>query len=526
MSTMDIFVARTNPWVDPAMPSEIHLREMVDAIPQIIWISRPDGYHEYYNRRWYEFTGMPVGSTDGISNTWQGVFHPDDIERSNLAWHESLRSGTPYEIEYRLRRHDGTYRWILGRAAPLRDASGTIAKWYGTCTDIQELVDARTKAEAANIAKSEFLANMSHEIRTPMNAIVGLSSILARQPGLSAKQLQFVETLQSSGNALLALINDLLDISKIEARSVKLEALPISLATLTEEVMGMLRVPAEQKGLQLQADTTAIAGIMHVGDPTRLRQILLNLCSNAVKFTPTGSVSIRLERQAAVKKGCDAITIHVRDTGFGIPAEKLETVFDKFVQADSSVSRKFGGTGLGLTISRSLAEMMGGTLTVTSSSDQGSIFTVRVCLPQVAATSAPRTASAIEVPESTYRILLVEDHPANILVATTLLDLFGYRYEVAMHAEEAFAMATTKPFDLVLMDVQMPGKDGFEVTRMLRAHEASHGKARVPILGMTAHALAGDRERCIEAGMDDYLSKPFEAADFHEKLREILTPVA
>ncbi|MGZ6040998.1 MAG: PAS domain-containing protein, partial [Asticcacaulis sp.] len=330
--------------------SEQHFRDMADSINQMIWVTRPDGFHEYYNRRWYDYTGVASGSTDG--DGWNAIFHPEDQPRAWERWRHSLETGEPYEIEYRLRRRDGVYRWALGRAECVRGRDGRITRWYGTCTDIQDLVDARQSAEAANLAKSEFLANMSHEIRTPMNAVIGLSTLIAKSSPLTARQHEFIRTLQMSADSLLALINDLLDIAKIEARTVELESIPFSLDRLVQEVASMMAVPVRDKGLSFAAEGECAEGRMFVGDPTRLRQIIVNLWSNAIKFTAEGGVHISITCHPEAREDHEIVCIAVKDTGIGIAADKIGAIFDKFVQADSSINRRYGGTGLGLAITK------------------------------------------------------------------------------------------------------------------------------------------------------------------------------
>ncbi len=501
--------------------SDLRFRNMANSISHMIWVTQPDGYHEYYNRRWYEYTGVPEGSTDGTK--WNGIFHPDDQERANIRWHHSLNTGEPYEIEYRLRRYDGVYRWVLGRAECVKDEQGNITKWYGTCTDIQELVDARQQAESANLAKSDFLANMSHEIRTPMNAVIGLSNILAMSQPLTAKQLDMIKTLQMSADSLLALINDLLDISKIEARTVSLEHIPFDLAQLIQEIISMMAMRSQEKGLTFTVDDRSIRSRLFVGDPTRLRQILLNLCSNAVKFTETGGIDIQIGCEPAALPQIDKISITVRDTGIGIAGDKLNAIFQKFTQADSSINRKYGGTGLGLAITKMLTEIMGGSIRVDSVLGQGSAFTVTFEWPVSLAAQMVKTTPVKVIADMAAshkpKVLLVEDYPANILVATAFLGSFGYDYDVANNGLEAIEFVKAgHHYVAILMDVQMHGLNGFEATQFIREYETQTGKPPAIIIGMTAHALAGDRARCIAAGMNDYIAKPFNPDELEDKL--------
>jgi PAS domain S-box-containing protein len=509
---------------------EKRFREMADSINQIVWVTRADGTFDYYNKRWYEYTGLPDGTFDGPE--WEKNIPKEDRDIAGPLWEQHLKTGQPFEIKYRLRRADGVYRWVLSRAEPLRNTKGQIEKWYGTCTDIQDLIDARKKAEEANVAKTEFLANMSHEIRTPMNAVIGIANILAKSSPLTQKQLDFIKTLQMSADSLLSLINDLLDIAKIEARTVELESVPFSVTQIVQEVVSMMSVRAQEKGLEFTA-TSESPGLQHrtfLGDPTRLRQIILNLCSNAIKFTEKGSVQILLHCSPSDKENIENVSIAIKDSGTGIPQDKLETIFQKFTQADNSITRKFGGTGLGLAITRNLTTMMGGDITVESTMGVGSTFTATLPL-QVESDKKSgdndywSDKSRVEYFQRSAEkstILLVEDYAANVLVATTFLEQFGYECEVADSGLEAIEKAKRGEIDLILMDVQMHGLNGLEATSMIREYEKKNNLKRVPIIGMTAHVMSGDRERCIAAGMDDYVPKPFNADELQSKISDLL----
>ncbi len=376
-------------------------------------------------------------------------------------------------------------------------------------------------AEAANIAKSDFLANMSHEIRTPMNAIVGLTNILDNQIMDASKQKELFKTLKESSKQLLELINDVLDISKIESENFELEIIPLDLDEIINEIISIHNVKATEKNLPLKIEYLTKPETQFIGDPLRIKQILMNLVSNAIKFTSKGSVTIQIDCQPSKDNEKSAICINVIDTGIGIQEGHLNNIFGKFNQADNSMTRKYGGTGLGLAISKKLIEAMNGHIEVSSVYEQGSRFSITLLLPI-------KKDSKAQAPFGNYEqikgaldkthVLLVEDYAANIMVATVLLQQLGCTYSLAENGMQALEKVKAENFDIVLMDVQMPLMDGFETTNQIRIWEKKNNKYPLPIIGITAHVLAGDREKCIDAGMNDYIAKPFQVTELKEKI--------
>jgi PAS domain S-box-containing protein len=426
----------------------------------------------------------------------------------------SEKKVTDYELTAHAR--DGKKTVVSYNATTFYDRNRVLQGVFASARDVternrveEELRLAKAEAESSSRTKSDFLASMSHEIRTPMNAIMGIADLLAKTP-LNAEQDKYVRIFRRAGDNLLNLINDILDLSKVEASQLEIERTGFSLSDVLEKVNEMVVVKSREKGLSLLFEIASDAPPDLIGDPSRLQQILLNLLGNAIKFTETGEVSLRVTRDATSSLPT-ALRFTVSDTGIGIAAPQLGRIFERFTQADSSTTRRFGGSGLGLTISKRLAELMGGRIEATSTVNVGSVFSVVVPFERDAAKMRRVTARAgvHEVTSlPTLRILLAEDSPDNCTIFRAYLADTPYAIDVAETGVLACEMFEATHYDLVLMDRQMPAMDGLTATRHIRAFEAANGRVSTPIIAVTASALKGDREKCMAAGSTAFLTKP------------------
>ena len=454
---------------------------------------------------------------------WEALVHPDDLPHVREQLESHLEHGTEYSPDFRIRSKTGEWIWVHSRGKVVeRDAKGKAVRMIGVLQDVthrkqteSELAAAREVAEAANRAKSEFLANMSHEIRTPMTAILGFADLLLEEPSQS-ETVDATVTIKRNGEHLLSLINDILDVSKIETGKLVLEAVPCSPKAVLDDVVALMRVKADAKGLLLETCCNPVVPEAISSDPTRLRQILVNLVGNAIKFTETGRVTIALdlaEDAGTPPKLCFTIS----DTGMGMTPGQIGHLFQPFSQADTSTTRRFGGSGLGLAISKHLVEAMGGRICVDSQLGKGSTFRFQIRAIPVSTGQPRRSDKPLTAPETWEnslvgcRILLAEDGPDNQRLIGHLLRKAGAQVEVAENGMVAArsAIITKDPFDLILMDMQMPLMDGYEATRELR-HYGYDG----PIIALTAHAMKGDEQKCLDAGCNAYLAKPIDKPTF------------
>ena len=505
--------------------SERRYRELVELLPQTVFETDLAGRLVFVNRNAFAMFGYTQADLDGGLNTFQ-MIAPGDLERARENFLRTLHGEQLEGTEYALLRKDGTSFPGVIFSSPIVSGEKPVGL-RGIIVDLTEqkqaaraLEEAKQAAEAASQAKSEFLANMSHEIRTPMTAILGYTDLLMDgdlEPGEVTLHLQ---TIQRNGEILLRLINDILDLSKIEAGKIVLEPTECSPWEIVDEVVSLLRVRAEEKHLALDVQYEPPLPLTMRTDPVRIRQILVNLVGNAIKFTHRGGVRIHV-RCPPCPAPPARLEFAVADTGIGVTPQETSQLFRPFSQADTSTTRHFGGTGLGLTISRRLAEILGGNITLASRPGQGSTFTLVVDpgplegVPMLHAIPAASDGQCQPAPPDadqtvSGRVLLAEDGADNRRLIRFLLEKAGMDVDLAGNGRVACrkaweSLAEKAPYDLILMDIQMPELDGYEATRSLR-----NDGWRGPIIALTAHAMTGDRKKCLAAGCDDYVTKPID----------------
>jgi PAS domain S-box-containing protein len=495
------------------------LRHLADGLPQIVWVARPDGSHEYYNRRWYEYTGR---RRDAPHRAWSDLFHPDDTRRADQAWAQALSSGNPYEIEFRLKRaSDGAFRWFLGRALPYRDEKGEIVNWYGSCTDIHALKTAQSALRSAHDElrqesqqKDEFLGMISHELRTPLNAVFGWTRLMQENVLNDQERVEAVNSIMRNAQAQGRLIEDVLDITRIVNHKLSLDRKIVNLDGIVGEAAEAIAPSANAKAIKLQTLVES-RDLLIYADPLRLQQVITNLMTNAVKFTPPGGqVFLHVARLG------NKVVIEVSDTGEGISSELLPHIFERFRQGDSSSTRQIGGLGLGLTISHQLVMMHDGEIAAYSDGEgKGSRFTVK--LPVVALGSGVpdqsqrRAAGETVFPAESLRglhAMVIDDDPGIRDVVALTLTKCGASVTVANSVEDALNLLPNLAPDIVVSDLAMPDLDGYDFIRKFRSLVRPSGSS-VPVIALTAYGSLQDRDRALEAGFDRHLAKPIDPAE-------------
>jgi len=495
----------------------------------------------FFSRQFFGMLGIEQEAYTGQWSDLGPLFHPEDEEKMWQGIKLYLDGVLPeYSNIFRMRHKTGRWIWVSSRGKAIFDKKGDALRLVGAHTDItymkqyeEQLEEEREEAMKANQAKTDFLAHMSHEIRTPLTAVTGIAEIFEKQrDSLTEKQQLLVKTLHSSTTTLRDLINDILDFSKIEAGELELSHFAFEVKEVFEAVISIMGIAAQQKNLIFEFSYDALKHEILQGDNLRLRQILINLIGNAIKFTEKGSVKVRAYKELIGER--EFMRVDIVDTGLGIAPENYALIFERFKQVDATETRRYGGTGLGLSISRSLARLMGGDIYVQGHDGAGSIFSLVIPLIRSQdAIDLIQDAQRVEqrlmdrlrqVITADSQILMVEDYEGNIVVISHILEEIGCKFDVGRTGRQAIDLwqARNHDYDLILMDVQMPEMDGFTATQQIRRIETEKALPRTPIIGMTAHALVGDKDKCIAAGMDSYLPKPIVALDLKQKILDYI----
>ena len=500
------------------------MRMLADTMPQIVWITRADGYHEFFNRKWWEYTGLTYDQASG--HGWAEVLHPDDRERARDRWTHALQTGEPYEVEYRLARaEDGEYRWFLGRALPYRDVTGAVVRWFGTCTDIhdnkvaqQAAQKAKEQTENASRAKDEFLAILSHELRTPLSAILGWVQLLEMGVLDEVEAKDAIRTIKEQAKVQSQLVEDLLEVSRIINGKFHMRDEAVELPAVVGAAIDAVKLTAVGKGLTIERGNWDDSLFVR-GDPQRLQQVTWNLLTNAIKFTPPGGrITIGMERAET------SVRMTVTDTGRGIEADMIRKIFDRFQQADSSPTRSQGGMGLGLSIAKHIVTMHGGAICAQSDGkNKGSTFCVLLPIQAVRPDRWELPADRAPVAQDALkgrRLLVVDDEDAARTIVTACLRKFGAEVEPVGSVAAAWKKLQSDSFDAVLSDIAMPEENGYDLVRRLRAADAP--LSRTPAVALTAFASIDEQTRAHHAGFDLHVAKPVEPLDLVSRILALI----
>ena len=519
----------------PALPDSVRanerfLRSSVAAAGIGLWEWHVPSSEVLYSPEWFTMLGYGPNDYPSGFDTFELLAHPEDtadiLKKADNAF---VGHVDEYEGRFRMKCKDGSWKWVKATGhVTERDETGKAVRIFGTHIDITDdvvretaLKTALARAEEAKRSKERFLAVMSHEIRTPLNGVLGMLDFVL-DTELDANQRDFLKVANVSAKNLLSILNDTLDYSKLEAGAMDVDEAPFSMAEIVNNVVALFTARAVEKSVDLKTELDPALPAQLLGDSNKIRQILMNLVGNAVKFTPEGSVTIRV-RVAGIEHDKHLVRIEVEDTGVGIPDTAKGIVFDSFSQADASTSRRFGGTGLGLAITKKMTELLDGSIDFTSQIDIGTRFNLMLPL------ALPDEASLPDATDNQTRtlrfksekgVLIVEDHPINQRIIRRYLAKSSLRSDIANNGKEALEMALAKDYDLILMDIQMPIMDGVETTKAIRA--ANGCNAEAPIIALTANAIAGDRELYLQKGMTDYITKPIDKTELMELLARYL----
>jgi PAS domain S-box-containing protein len=515
---------------DSLRQSENFYRQTLESIPGMVFTTRPDGYCDYQSQQWVDFTGVPM--SEHLGDGWNRLLHPDDRPRAFAAWRAAVEGRAPYDLEYRVRRHDGEYEWFKVRGEPIRDADGKVARWFGVVANIDALKRAeedlaaakvsaeraKAVAESANRAKDHFIAVLSHELRTPLMPVLSGIALLRREPALSAGAREVLDVLHRNVKAESRLIDDLLDVTRIERDKIELDRRRVDVCSIVDRAIEVCRPDLEARRLHLTVTCDRDRYRLDA-DAERLQQVLCNLLNNAIKFTPEGgSVGVRCQSQDGW------VSIDVHDSGIGIEREALGRIFGAFDQGERSITRRFGGLGLGLAISKALVELHGGTIEAQSEGQgKGSLFRIRLPLVSARTSNVRSTADGGSAPGAGERlkplhVLLVEDHDDTAGILAALLESSGHCVARATDVASAIVATGRDQFDLLVSDLGLPDGSGLDLIRKLRASGSA-----IPAIAVSGYGQASDIAQSRAAGFQVHLVKPIEPTSLFEAIARLMT---
>ena len=507
---------------------EMRYQKLTDSISQLMWTANPEGQINYANKPYQQYIGLE--SIEKFNQYQDKNLHPDDVDTVVKSWAESIKTGEPFVKEYRLKGADGKYRWFLDKTIPVKNNDNNIEYWIGTATDIDEqrqtvaeLAIAKKFAEDSSATKSAFLANMSHEIRAPLGAILGFSTLLKETNLCEKDREQYINTINRNALALTHIIDDILDLAKVEAGKLDVEEIDIALFDLVGEVVDLFKEKAKEKGLYLLLNIDEAVPTYISSDPTRLRQILINIIGNAIKFTDAGGIRINVKLDQEFE-GTLRLAVYVKDTGPGLNQEQKSRLFMPFSQGDNTMTRQHGGTGLGLVLSKRFSEALGGGIRIENCEvGVGCTFVItflatifkRLSLSNLK-TIEPVSLPASSLPLRDIKILLVDDSADNQFLLKRILTKYGANIDLANDGVQAVEKALADSYDIVLMDLQMPKMDGYQATEAL--HQKKYNK---PIIALTAHAMIEEQAKTKAAGFLAHITKPVDINELIQSIRTL-----